>query len=127
MAAYATVADVQARMLRQLSTEEQALCQTLIGDAGIKIDDYNADASVDKKQIVTCQMVIRVLGDGSSIMPLGASQYSQSALGYTESFTMASGGSVGELYISKSEKKLLGVGDALGTYSPVQELVRGEL
>lgn len=127
MAAYATVADVQARMTRQMTTAEQTLCTTLINDAGVMIDGYNENASADAKLISTCRMVIRVLGDGSSIMPLGATQGSQSALGYTESWTMGSGGSVGELYIGKSEKKLLGVGDALGTYSPVQELVRGVL
>lgn len=125
MAAYANVTDVQARMTREMSVDEQALCETLIGDAGVMIDAYNADASADAKKIVTCRMVIRVLGDGESYgTPLGATQGSQSALGYSESWTIGSGGGVGELYVSKGDKKYLGVGNSIGTYSPTQELVR---
>lgn len=128
MASYANVTDVQARMTREMGSAEQSLCETLIGDAGILIDAYNADASDDAKLVVTCRMVIRVLGDGESLgTPLGASQGSQSALGYSESWTMASGGSVGELYVSKADKKYLGVGNAIGSYSPTQELVGGVL
>lgn len=126
MASYATVEDVQARMTREISgTSEENYCETLIADAGVMIDAYNANASADAKLIVTCRMVIRVLGDGggTSGVPMGASQGSQSALGYSESWTMGSGGSVGELYISKTEKKLLGVGNFIGSYSPVQEMV----
>ena len=127
MASYATVADVQARMTREMGTAEESLCETLIGDAGVLIDEYRAGASDDAKKIVTCRMVIRVLGDGESLgTPLGASQGSQSALGYSESWTMGSGGSVGELYISKTDKKYLGAGNAIGSYSPAQELVRND-
>ena len=46
-----------------------------------------------------------------------------SALGYSQSWTVGSGGSVSELYLSKTDKKYLGVGNAIGSYSPVQELV----
>lgn len=125
MAVYAQVSDVQARMTREMSVDEQALCETLIGDAGVMIDAYNANASADAKKIVTCRMVIRVLGDGESYgTPLGATQGSQSALGYSESWTIGSGGGVGELYVSKGDKKYLGAGNAIGSYSPTQELVR---
>ena len=130
MASYATVEDVQARMTREISgTAEENYCETLIADAGVMIDAYNADASADAKLIVTCRMVIRVLGDGDGMsgVPMGASQGSQSALGYSESWTMGSGGSVGELYIGRAEKKLLGAGNAIGSYSPVQEMVRDVL
>ena len=44
------------------------------------------------------------------------------ALGYSQSFTLA-GGTTGEIYLSKLEKKLLGVGDKIGSYSPTEELV----
>ena len=33
-----------------------------------------------------------------------------------------SGGSSGELYLSKLEKKLLGVGDKIGAHSPLEDL-----
>ena len=50
-----------------------------------------------------------------------ATQASASALGYQQSWTV-SGGSVGELYLSKLEKKLLGVGSRLGAHSPLEDL-----
>lgn len=122
--AYATYTDVQARMTRDLSTDEQAICTTLLDDAAVLIDSYNADASTDVKKVVSCRMVIRALGDGSDVsVPMGATQGSMSGLGYSQSWSIGNGGSVGELYIGKSEKKLLGVGNKIGSYSPVEELV----
>lgn len=124
MAAYATYTDVQARMSRTMDTAEQAICTTLLDDAAVIIDSYNADASADAKLVASCRMVIRAMGDGSNDVPLGATQGSMSALGYSQSWTIGTGGSVGELYLGKLEKKLLGYGNQIGTYSPVEELVR---
>lgn len=122
--AYATVADVQDRMSRTLSASEQTMCATLLADAAVIIDAYNAEASADVKQLVSCRMVIRAMGDGeSSGVPMGATQGSQSALGYSQSWTIGSGGGAGEVYLGKLEKKLLGVGNKIGSYSPVEELV----
>ena len=122
--AYATVEDVQARMTRTLSTSEEAVCTSLLDDAAVLIDAYNENATADAKLIVSCRVVIRALGDGTDGgIPLGASQGSMSALGYSQSWTLGTGGAVGELYIGKTEKKLLGCGHALGSYSPPQELV----
>jgi len=124
MAAYATVSDVQGYMLRTMSTAEQTVCGNLLGQAGAIIDAYNANATTDVKKEVSCRMVVRALGDGGdSGVPMGATQGSMSGLGYSQSWTIGSGGSAGELYLAKLEKKLLGVGDAIGSYSPVQELV----
>lgn len=124
MAAYATVSDVQARMSRTMSASEQNICATLLEDAGVIIDAYNAEASADAKKTVSCRMVVRAMGDGeSSGVPMGASQGSMTALGYTQSWTIGSGGGAGEIYLGKLEKKLLGVGDRVGAYSPVEELV----
>ena len=51
-----------------------------------------ADAAI--KKIVSCRMVIRALGDGSvSGVPMGATQGSMSALGYSQSWTISGGGS----------------------------------
>jgi hypothetical protein len=125
--AYATYSDVQARMSRTMTTEEQAICTTLLDDAAILIDCYNAQAPADNKKVVSCRMVMRVLGDGESGgIPMGATQGSMSGLGYSQSWTLSNGSS-GELYLSKIEKKLLGVGDKIGSYSPVQELVPKEV
>ena len=124
MAAYATVKDVQDRMTRTMSSDEQALCSTLLDDAAVIIDTFNVNATADAKKVVSCRMVIRAMGDGEdSGVPLGATQGSQSALGYSQSWTIGSGGGAGELYIGKLERKLQGCGEQIGSYSPVQELV----
>ena len=123
--AYATVADVQARMTREMSEDEQAVCSTLLDDAAIIIDSYNVNASTDAKKVVSCRMVVRAMGDGDDGIgvPAGFTQGSMSAMGYSQSWTISSGGSVGELYIAKLEKKLLGTGDKIGSYSPTEALV----
>lgn len=124
MAAYATVADVQARMTRAMTAAEQTTCGTLLGDAAIMIDAIAKAASEDAKKIVSCRMVIRAMGDGSvTTIPTGATQGSMSGLGYSQSWTL-SGGGTGELYLSKTERQLLGLGNEIGSYSPVQELTR---
>lgn len=120
--AYATVEDVQARMPRTMSESEQTICATMLDDAAIIIDSFNKDASDDKKQIVSCRMVIRQLGDGSDAgVPIGATQGSMAGLGYSQSWTI-SNGSTGEMYLSKLDKELLGVGNRIGSYSPIEEM-----
>ena len=122
--AYATVADVQARMNRTMSSSEETMCGTLLDDAAVIIDVYNVNATAGAKKIVSCNMVIRKLGDGEDNgIPIGATQGSMSGLGYSQSWTMSSGGSTGELFLMKTDKKLLGVSNKIGSYSPVEELV----
>lgn len=124
MAAYATTADVQARMTRTLSSGELTVCSSLLDDAAVIIDAYNASAPADAKLIVSCRMVIRAIGDGGAGgYPVGSTQGTMTALGYSQSWTAGSGGGSGELYIEKLEKKLLAAGNAIGSYSPTQELV----
>jgi hypothetical protein len=124
--AYATVADVQARMTRTMSADEQTMCATLLDDAAIIIDAFNASATADAKKIVSCRMVIRQMGDGDDAgVPIGATQGSMSGLGYSQSWTL-SNGSTGEMYLSKLDKQLLGYGNKIGSYSPVEELVVSE-
>lgn len=120
--AYATISDVQARLTRPLASQEQSVCQALLDDAAVLIDAYKATADADRKKVASCRMVVRVLGD-SSDFPMGATQGSVSGLGYSQSWTMGSGGSSGELYLSKTDKQILGGGNSIGSYSPVQEEV----
>ncbi len=124
--AYATYSDVQARMNRTLSTSEQSICATLLDDAAIIIDATGTLATADVKKVVSCRMVIRALGDGETGVPVGATQGSMSGLGYSQSWTISSG-STGELYLSKLDKQLLGLGNQIGSYSPTQELVPQEV
>ena len=124
--AYATVADVQARMTRTMSADEQTMCATLLDDAAIIIDSFNVSATEDAKKIVSCRMVIRQMGDGDDAgIPIGATQGSMSGLGYSQSWTLSSG-STGEMYLSKMDKQLLGYGNKIGSYSPAQELAVSE-
>ena len=119
--AYATVDDVESRITRELSETEESVCSTLLDDAAVIIDGYNKAADTDVKKTVSCRMVIRALGDGTDGgFPMGATQGSMSGLSYSQSWTMSGGGGVGELYLSKLEKNLLGVGNKIGSYSPVQ-------
>ena len=120
--AYATVSDVQARMERALTSAEQIVCATLLDDASVLIDSYSPKATSAAKKVVSCRMAIRAMGADSDI-PLGATQGSMSALGYTQSWTIGTGGSAGELYLSKTDKQMLGGGNSIGSYSPVLELV----
>ncbi len=121
--AYATVADVQERMISTMSEAQETVCTALLEDAAVLIDAYAPTAEAEIKKVVSCRMVARAIGDGSdSGIPAGASQGSMSALGYSQSWTMA-GGSTGEVYISKTERKMLGVGDRIGSYSPVEEFI----
>ena len=124
--AYATYEDVQARLGRTLSEDEQATCNTLLDDAAVIIDSYNEAASADAKKIVSCRMVMRSLGDGEPTgIPMGATQGSMSGLGYSQSWTLSSG-AAGELYLSKMDKHLLGVGNKIGSHSPLEDMVTEE-
>lgn len=123
---YATVADVEARF-RALSEEEKIKCTQLLADASLLIDSYNSSASDDIKKIVSCAMVIRAGGfnddDSGNIFPTGATQGSMSALGYSQSWTIGGGGSANELYLSKTERRMLGINNRIGSHSPIEAVI----
>ena len=122
MVTYASLSDIKSRMTRELTTEEETVAATLLEDAAVMIDGINEEASEEAKRIVSCRMVIRALCDGSSGVPIGASQGSVAALGYSQSWTIG-GGSSGELYLSRYEKRMLGSGNAIGSHSPLEDLI----
>lgn len=119
--AYATVEEVE-RGFRDLTESEQAVCSALLDEAAVIIDAYAEGAGLEKKKVASCRMVRRTMA--SEGVPLGATQGSVAAGGYSQSWTI-SGGAAGELYLSKLDKRLLGIGNAIGSYSPVEELVPG--
>ena len=119
MATYATVDDVRTRLNRELDSGETAVCEALLEDAALLIDQFAPGASDGATKLVRCRMVIRAIGSVNIDVPIGASQASQSALGYTQSWTL-SGGSAGELYLSKTDKQLLGGGNMIGAVSPLE-------
>lgn len=119
--AYATVDDVQGRMLTEMSQAQREICSNLLDDAGVIIDACRTDADDANKKIVSCNMVVRAMSNLSTDVPVGATQGSMSALGYSQQWTMSSG-TTGELYLSKLDKKLLGYGSRLGAHSPVEDM-----
>lgn len=124
--AYAEIQDVAAGF-RTLTEAEQEQCGALLLEAAVIVDAYNREAGEDAKKLVSCRMVRRQLGSGDDGMqfPLGSTQGSASAMGYSQSFTMGSG-SVGEMYLSKLDKKLLGVGNRLGCRSVLEGMCYGD-
>ena len=121
--AYATLDDIKGRITRTLSTAEETVCNNLLDDVAVIIDAYNVHATSNAKKIVSCNAVIRAIGNGETDIPMGATQGSMAALGYSQSWTMGSGGAVSELYLSRTDKRLLGSGNSIGSYSPIEELV----
>ena len=122
--AFASVSDIQELLTRDLSADEQAVAAAMLEHAGVMLCTLAPKASAAAKRLVSCWMVIRALDIGSAAgVPMGATQGSMSGLGYSQSWTMGSGGGAGDLYLTKAERRLLGLGNAVGSYSPVEALV----
>lgn len=119
--AYANIDDLQHRTTKTLTDTECEMCIALLADAAAILDASAPSASDDIKKIVSCRMVLRSIGDSQGY-PIGASQGSMSGLGYSQSWTVGSGGTVGELYLSKTDKKMLGISNKLGAYSPLEDM-----
>ena len=118
--AYATVAEVEAGY-RTLTAQERAVCAELINEAEVMIDAYSASAAGDRKNLVSLRMVRRAIASISAdSVPMGATQGSMTAGPYTQSWTFGSGSSAGELYLSRSDKNILGLGNRIGSYSPLE-------
>ena len=119
MTKYATVQQVEAGF-RTLNDNELDKCNALLEEAALLIDAVAKNAPVDSKSVVSCRMVRRSLGDGSEAsVPLGATQGSMSALGYSQSWTI-SNGSAGELYLGKTDRILLGLSNKIGLSVPYE-------
>ena len=115
---YAKFSDIQERCRKKI--EEEKLCNALLEDAAVIIDTFNKLAPADAKKLVSCNMVIRAIGGGEDIqVPIGATQGTVSALGYSQTWSMSSGTS-GELYLSKLDKKILRTGVKIGFKSPIE-------
>lgn len=120
MMAYASIESLEAGF-RPIGEDEIKKAAALLEEAKIIIDAYNSEAKEEAKALASCLMVRRVLGDGNDYqVPIGATQGTISALGYSQTWTLGNGGT-GELYIGKLEKRLLGLNNRLGSYSPLQE------
>ena len=82
-----------------MSADEQKICGTLLDDAAVMIDAYNVNATDEAKTVVSCRMVVRAMATDVGSTPIGATQGSMSALGYSQSWTIGASGATGELYL----------------------------
>ena len=119
---YATFEDIAKR--KYIKPEEMRRCEALLEDAGIIIDAFNKRASTDAKKVVSCNMVIRAVESSDEGVPIGTTQATATALGYSQTWTNSNGS--GELYLTKLDKKILGVGNRIGYSDPYQSLSQTE-
>ena len=119
--AFAVVSDIEERW-RDLSADEEARASVLIDDATailsslVKVDKSDADQS-ELLTTVCCNMVIRAMS-ASSFDSFGVSQSSITAGPYTQSFSYSNPS--GDMYLTKLEKKLLGISTGyIGTIRPM--------
>jgi hypothetical protein len=118
---YATVEDVEKRCGCSLSLDEIDWCRSLLEDAAVIVDTYGRNASDDAKKVVSCNMVVRMIRNNTDQdVPIGASQGTISALGYSQTWSLGSG-SAGELYLTKLDKKILGCGNRIAFSGPFVE------
>lgn len=121
---YAEYFDVELYMGKTLSDDDRVACGCYLKEAATIIDAYNPHADKKIKKLVSLRMVRRqleVCGQDNSKYLTGATQGSASAFGYSQSWTV-SGGSLGELYLSKLEKRMLGAGNRIGCCNPLEVL-----
>lgn len=118
--AYADVSDIEARW-RALSTDEQARAAVLLDDASVQLSRLVTVDDSDQQQLaalkmVSCNMVIRVMSAGTSAM-FGATNASMTGGPYSQSWTYEA--PMGDMYLTKAERALLGVSAMIvGTIPP---------
>lgn len=123
--AYAEVSDIETRW-RDLSTDEEARATALLDDASAMLAELVDIRDGDEEQlellkIVCCNMVIRAMS-ASEYDAFGASQMSMTAGPYTQQFTYANPS--GDMYLTKMEKRLLGITSSYIT--SIRPMMRGD-
>lgn len=119
--AFADVSDIESRW-RELSTDEEARANTLIDDASAMLSALVAVDETDEEQaellkMVCCNMVIRAMS-ASEYDAFGASQMTMTAGPYSQQWTYTNPS--GDMFITKMEKRLLGISTSyIGTIRPM--------
>lgn len=99
---------------RALTDEEQPRAAALLKDASVLmasamaihgVDYANAESPLAEALVVVCCNMVRRVMAVDVNMPY-ANQHTQSAVGYSESFTYANPS--GDMYMTKAEKQMLG-------------------
>lgn len=117
---YGEVADVE--VLAEILADAEGLVLSTITAHGIDFRHANADYLRLVKQVIRSVAHRVVVAEGRDDIPLGASQFSQSADGFSEQFGFTSGGSAGfgNVYMTSAEKIMLGIGrQVVASISPI--------
>lgn len=123
--AFADVSDLESRW-RELSTEEEARANVLLGDASailsalVTVDNSDYEQS-ELLKMVCCDMVIRAMSATASDT-FGVSQTSMTAGPYTQSFSYSNPS--GDMYLTRLEKRLLGI--TTGYIGSIRPMMKGE-
>lgn len=108
--AFATYEDIEARW-RTLTADEQTRATTLLDDAAVMLNrlvvvDASDMEQADALKIVSCNMVIRsMVASASSAFGVDELQATMGPFGQTAHFANPSG----DMYLTKLDKRLLGV------------------
>ena len=113
---YATVADVEVRLNRVFSNSEAVQCWALLADATNMLDslvdvDVSDQHQRDLLRMVSANMVSRSLASAST-ESLGVGEATYTMGPFTQSLNFANPS--GDLYLTKQEKRLLGIGGSRG-------------
>lgn len=112
--AFASLKDLEARVSGGVAPGDKERAVVLLEDASALIASLGVDPEstddilLENAKRVCCAMVIRSLNTSSDMV--GMSRYSQTAGPYTMSFTPTNSG--GDLYLTSTEKRSLGIGRA---------------
>lgn len=119
--AFALVSDIEARW-RDLSTTEETRASVLIDDASAMLSKLvDVDPSDEKQaallKTVCCSMVIRAMSATESDS-FGVANTSMQAGSYMQTWTYSNPS--GDMYLTKMEKRLLGISTSyIGTIRPM--------
>ena len=107
--AYAEVSDIEVRLQRTFTEDEEANVEALLDDASAVLNKLVIiDETTEQNELlkfVCINMVSRAVDSGVDVY--GASQASVTAGPYTQSFSFATPS--GDMYLTKLEKRLLGI------------------
>lgn len=123
--AFADVSDLESRW-RDLSTDEETKAAVLLDDASAMLAtlvnvDPNDEEQAKMLKIVCCNMVQRSMSSTESDL-YGVTQQSMSAVGFSQSMSYSN--PTGDMYLTRYEKRLLGIN--AGYIGSIRPMMAGE-
>lgn len=114
--AYAEVADLEDRW-RTLTPDEKSRAGVLLGDAAVRLDALcppsvpPTSQELEARRIVSCEMVKRAMSTPGGVAGIGVTSHQAGAGPFQETQQFAN--PTGDLYVTKSDRALLGCGNQL--------------